>query len=437
MSKPVWSRMDFLQSIGLDKDVFQLPVAEQLFGYHDNDLAKKREIGLNSRNLSIPVAHEGRHLHDQLRDNRVAIVFGEPGAGKTTLRHATEIASRYSTYKTYSLVSSYTLNETYKTGSIDTHYCRIAESMTADLLIQVIENVDSLNPATPEHIEALAKIVCWFSRHLYRFIRRLVQDLEKLKVEEDVDLRENWRSIGRIPLFPVYATDKRIQLIENLAEKLNERALGSAQDNQPPTDSIKALQEVMAVARLWGFTDIYLLVDGIDVRKRKSAEMHKLLQPLLQQAEQHRHKDNLFLKFFIPTIPDATAWQEVILSELGDTCDPFVVELNWNDDALMRMLKARFRQAGSRQVSLDVFTSPDRRLFFDPPRTLDDIALLIANHHPRRFLQFINNLIDVHVARATDNAKHVTADEVEDALGNQTPEQAVQEQLFIMELGRL
>jgi len=114
--------------------------------------------------------------------------------------------------------------------------------------------------------------------------------------------------------------------------------------------------------------------------------MEARLQPLLERLPTW-HESGIDLKLFLPILlRDRTAGRISVRPCLEAT-------LEWNEEALRRLLIQRFRVAGSRRIGLEDRAGPGLR------GQLDTLILRSARGSPRRLLQIVNALLDAHLAR--------------------------------------
>ncbi len=142
--------------------------------------------------------------------------------------------------------------------------------------------------------------------------------------------------------------------------------------------------------------------------------MMPLIKPLLQEALSLAQKETYF-KYFLPK-----SLQEPIENFLNQPPDqnglqPLITTLIWDKPSLKRLLKARFRSAGSRRVSFNNLAPTLKE-------SLDDWLLNHAHGSPRRLLQLINALIDEHTyARSVEDIRWdipITQKEMANALNH-------------------
>jgi hypothetical protein len=372
-------RQRFLEMIGLSHDPFARPVAEQELN--------SREQQAYFYQYFVPVSSfptEGQTVFQDLRAARHSFIYGDPGSGKTALRIALELNTR--------TVRDRTLAVTYTLGDIRAHeftaaehWPRLARSIAIDLLPQIIEqfNPNELEP-TPDHLAALQRQARLGSRPLRRLLEEMLEELE-LKAPHRADSRR--RGEGKLAL-PYTSPGDALELL-NLC-------LQSSKSSKPDPIGRQAIEESVRTARLWGFEHVLVLVDDLDIHGRSVDDMVSLMMPLIESLPDWSARA-VFFKCFLPnTIQPKLSAR---LSAIGLHPPVFEARISWDDDALRQLLAQRFRTSGSRHTHLDMLAGPELK------GQLEALVLNEAAGSPRRLLQVINELIDIHSSSATQQPR--------------------------------
>ncbi|MEK7786350.1 MAG: ATP-binding protein, partial [Chloroflexota bacterium] len=325
-------------------------------------------------------AATGWPLRDALQESRSAFVFGPPGSGKTTLRYTLEADCRAQSRRT--LVVTYELSH-HIPGVLtaDEHWRHLAEELAVDLFIQVIEQFNALSvPPTEAQRHAWRDQMARAWPRLQR-VARLVLDETDLKG----GLESFWRMLGRPAINYIEPSTQLRDLLRGCLPPDN------AEITRPETGE-EAFLTGLHAARLWGFRQVFVLVDGVDASRRDTEHMVALIEPLLKALAVWQAQ-GVFFKFFLPF-----ELQETIVNRLGAPLErlpfsPFETIMTWSEDALRQLLAQRFRSAGSYRTGFDELA--DARL----ARQLDDALVQAASGSPRRLLQVVNGLIDAHAGR--------------------------------------
>lgn len=363
-----------LETLKLSHDPFATPVAEQ-------ELHRRGQSTHFFSYYTDPApAAAGWPLRDALQESRSAFVFGPPGSGKTTLRYTLEADCRAQSRRT--LVVSYELSHHIpKPLTPDEHWRQLAEELAVDLFIQVIEQFNALNtPPTEAQRHAWRDQMARVWPRLQR-VARLILDETDLKG----GLESFWRMLGRPAISYIEPSTQLRELLHSCLP------LDNAEITRPETGE-EALLTGLHAARLWGFRQMFVLVDGVDASHRDTEYMVALVEPLLKTLASW-HSQSIFFKFFLPV-----ELQEAMPARLGAPLgrlpfSPFETIMTWSDDALQQLLAQRFRSAGSYRTGFDELA--DTRL----AGQLDGALVQAASGSPRRLLQVVNSLIDAHAGR--------------------------------------
>jgi hypothetical protein len=379
-SKSPYTREQFLQTLGLEFDPFQLPVSEQELAFTN----KPQSIGDNrSLQYFVPPAQlspAGDSLLQALRQPGLGLVYGEYGMGKTSLRLALEAKCRREPDGT--LITSYLFGpSTRQRVSFAEHRRQMTKEMAIDAFVQIVEQFQpGKTILTPGRVEAMARLLGAGGPHLKRLAYRIADN----RILEDGDgLEVYWHLVKRFAVRHVAADPALSEFIQRSLQVLEN-------SGTPPTNEWPVC---LNAVKTWGFDRIFVLVDGVDNRQSSPRQIRALLRPLMERVSSFA-EESISLKLFVP----------VVLKELLDqfqnenpgwfaATDVSSVVLGWKKEALRQLLAARFRAGGSRRVGLDDLASTEFK------QSLDELILDTAQGSPRQLLQLVSRLIDVYVSR--------------------------------------
>lgn len=359
-------RSDFLQRHGFNHDPFETPVAEQ-------ELERLWQIFYS---YYTPFSGPA-NLLQELRQSSHASVFGTPGQGKSTLRLTLEAECR--TVLDGTLAVTYLIGEDIlKPLSLDEHGARLTLALARDLLVAILEQFNPLNPPpSVEQIKALQTLLVLGGPLLARWLDILTSPL----VEADSlwGLSRYWPHVGKAPVRYVENSPALQILLKNLKS--------SPRDWSGRLATWETFWQGLEVGQAWGFKRILVLVDGVDSRNRTKEIMLALLEPLLQQLAAAEEK-HLFFKFFLPA-----NLKELFESRCSSLYPHhiFCIMMRWDIESLRRLLVQRLRAA-----------APNRRYtsfnhLAEKGLDLEQNVLQAAAGSPRRLLNIVNTLIDVHL----------------------------------------
>ncbi|OQY31376.1 MAG: hypothetical protein B6I38_05890 [Anaerolineaceae bacterium 4572_5.1] len=365
-----------LETLGLSHDPFAGPVAEQELHHSD-----KEPFFFDY--FTNPQSFESNEaLWKTLRARRNGFIFGPPGSGKTTLRYALE--AEYRAVYDRTLVVTYELSQKINhPPAADKHWENLARELAIDFFIQAVERLNEMSAPTDAQLKALQGQMALVWPRLRRTIELLLND--------DFSAKENglaalWPRLNRPAVRYIHPTDKITSII---------KACMPSKEASPPSLSGKALLEAgLAAAKIWGFEQIFVLVDGVDAHERQAERMRALIAPLLDNIANWQ-MSNLFFYFFLsselqPLIPQSFC--ESLNNSL--THPLFYYIIKWDEDTLAQLLHQRFRAADSRISGFDALAAPE----WDG--RLEACLIAAAEHSPRCLLEIVSDLIDAHAQNA-------------------------------------
>lgn len=379
-------RRSLLHKLGFTWDPFAIPVTEQesLLGHA---AASSPEKELSKVPASAVLAcfvpptnsvHPAQPVLYDLHKPQPAFVFGEPGQGKTHLRLIFEAQCRR--LEDPSLVVLYELGPDFdRTMRTEDHWQKLSRQLAIDLLIQIVERFQpGVDVVSDEQIDVLGKQIRVGGRPLQRLVERII---EEPAPEGSMGLAHRWPSVGRLAVRHVAKSDELIRLLRVALMKSEEVG------ERPFVSGWPHFLSGIEAARLWGFQQIFVLIDNVDNWQRKTGEMLRLVQPLVAETVVLQAQE-VYCKFFLPETlrsPLETIWHTD--AQLHNT-EAFFITLQWQEKELKKLLLARFRASGSRRkgfadLSTDEFAE-----------SLDDLLIRQAQGSPRELLKLASRLIN-------------------------------------------
>jgi hypothetical protein len=362
------ARASFLAALSLSRDPFAWASAEQelqasIYGAEPERLQSEL-IPIFFEYFTpppIPIP-EGRTLLGVLRDPGPACIYGERGSGKTMLRLALEAYIRL--FPENTLVISHPLRED------DPQI--LARDLAIDLFIQLMEQERWSAFLSPETKVPLLHALLPAAPAIARVIARFLRDPSP---EHPMGDALRWPALGRPVVRPLRLSPEARSFLEAL------RLDPEAGLPLPPDPEIG-----FEAARIAGFQRVLILIDDVDFGDRTPEAMEVRLQPLLERLPAW-HRSGIDLKLFLPvSIRDRIAGRITVRPYLEAI-------LEWDEEALRRLLIQRFQAAGSRRIGLEDRAEPGLR------EHLDALILRSARGSPRRLLQIVSALLDAHLAR--------------------------------------
>ncbi len=395
-------RSAFLRKLGFKWDPFVVPVTEQEFSLAyapsrvaRHELNKVPESAVLS--CFVPPKNSVHPTHPilyDLRQPQPAFVFGQPGQGKTHLRLIFEAQCRG--LEDPSLVVLYEIGPDFNQDmTLTDHWLKLSRQLAIDLFIQIVERFQSgKHIVTDEQIKVLGEQIRVGGRPLQRLIERIIVEPTP---DGSMGLAHRGPSVGRLAVRHVTKSDELIHLLQLVLTK-------SEEEEERPFDSAwSQLLSGIEAAEIWGFPQIFVLVDNVDNWQHETDGMLRLVQPLVEETIALQGHE-VYCKFFLPEVlrsPLESIWHTN--DHLRHT-EAFFITLTWDQTELKKLLLARFRASGSRRkgftdLSTDDFTKP-----------LDDLLIQQSQGSPRELLELASRLInETAVANQTKKEEQVLA----------------------------
>lgn len=405
-------RQRYLRYSGFKYDTFAQPNAEQEYGFSDRDTLQIPPLddqALVPQPDDIPPvfprayyvdprysARREGSVFDELRAGDHALIYGEPGAGKSTLRLAVETYARafpdgtlVVTYEPGRAVESevaqaMAADQGAGSAATDAHLRLLAAALAVDLFIQIIEQFGFRRELPSERQnDALCYLITTIEPRLKAVLQRLMRG------EEPTDLwgfAWLWRRLDRPVVRPVVPTPQMRDWFRALRRH-------GQKPKEAPADGAALWQLALDTARLWGFGRVLVMFDGLDTYWRQPPDMLRLLDPLLGLLPAFAAQD-VYLKAFLPLELQAHVAQRLPARGMaGD--EVRVIVLSWTAERLRALVQTRYRAARSRRLSLgDLVDEADSELY----ERIDDLLVEQARGNPRRLLLILHELVEAHIA---------------------------------------
>ncbi len=371
-------RIYLLETLGLSHDPFAGPVAEQ-------ELHRSERDPHFFDYYTDPQEPKSNKLLPQvLREARGAFIFGQPGSGKTTLRYTLEAECR--AVRDGTLVVTYELSSKMdQLPAAQEHWASLAAELAIDLFIQVIEQFNTLPAPTDvqkQHLQTQMALV-W-----PRLRRTVYLILEDDFSDRNHGLASLWPRLNRPATRYIAPSPKIINLIKSCIPPETDILRREVEK----TSAESQLEAGLAAANVWGFKQIFVLVDGLDAHERKEENMLGLIAPLLENLTRWRAKD-MFFYFFL------THEMQPVLKDYEEKRPDLPLNfhtIKWDETTLAELLHQRLWAAGSRVPGFNALAASSLG------NKLEDYLVRTAHDSPRRLLRLVSALIDAHAQNEPD-----------------------------------
>lgn len=371
-------RERFLRYTGLQRDVFAHPVAELEYS-----LSSRSKPSFSPLSFFVDPAHADQaqdSIFQDLRRQQHTFVFGRPGDGKTTTCLALEAHVRAQPEQT--LIVTYAPGRTDNPPTLDGHLAKLVGQVAIALFVQIVEQFAFLtqDPGKRQR-DGLLWLLPFGGQPLARVLGLLAHGDEPAATWGFAEL---WRYLNRPIVRPVIRSERLRQWLIDLEKQCS---LAVATPAIPPPERWR---KAIGVVKSWGYKQLYITVDGVDVWQRTADAMMVILDGLLGNAAQFESED-VFLKGFFPL--ELKQAVETAMATVVPAAHWYSLTLEWSTTQLTELLYARFRAGGSGRLGLDDLVEPELE------QQIDDALIAEAYGSPRRLLTRIDQLINIHVSR--------------------------------------
>lgn len=374
-------------TLGLNHDPFAFASAELELQ------ANSEDPPFFSYFVDLPIQSNQGSLLETLKQPGDAIVYGAAGSGKTTFRYALEAQCRAHTE--HILVVSQPVGKgepnSNKSASIPVpSLSTFIEALATDLFVQTLEQFDTLSPLLD--LELTTELSYFWHQHIPHFHRNVERHLhQEQPIHVSAGISIWWRTWKRHVIRYTPSTPARTQFLEQIL------ALGK-KTKKTTTLNPEALEQGGNLARQLGYRHIYYLIDVADNPQFNVQQLMEQFQDMASWSAIITNKIAFSLKVFLPerlkhVIENhPIGWPNPLISP------SFSAIILWQDTQLLQTLIAnRFRSAGSWIQGIEVLLSQE--IATELPQKLIETA----HHSPRRLLQIINLLINIHADREPDD----------------------------------
>lgn len=374
-----------LQTLGLDHDPFAFSTAEL-------------ELQVNSTDppfltyfVDLPADASEDSLLDNLKQPGHAIVYGAAGSGKTTLRYALEAHSRAMVNRI--LVVSQPLGKGNPEATTSSNYLpSFLEAFAIDLFVQVLEQFENL-PQQPD-AALINNLSCFWQRFIPNFRRTVERQLLQTSKPADTPTGISpiwWRTWKRVVVQYTPWTQARRRFIEAVL------AVEGGKGETAVAD-LQAIRHGSELAHRLGYEHIHYLLDVADTPQLDIPRLMKQLRVMEEWETAVSPPITLSFKLFLPERLQKNIQFTHTQLPAGLISPSFSAIISWKDPELLKALIAnRFRSAGSWIRGLEVLSSQEIA------SELPDKLIEVAANSPRRLLQIIHMLLNIHASHAPDD----------------------------------
>ena len=380
------------QTLGLDLDPFAYASTELELQVNRDDPPFLTYF------VDMPVADSDLSLLETLKQPGHAVVYGAAGSGKTMLRYALEAQCRGLAERIL-IVSQPMGKGGPKTADTSPSLSAFVEAFAIDLFVQTLEQFDSLsNPPDPQLV---ANLSYFWHTYIPNFHRNVERHLRQGQPKDaPTGISTWWRTWKRIVVRYTPLTAARVRFLTDvLAVGDGMEEWGTAVVNQ------NTIQQAIHLANQLGYKHIYYLIDVADSPQLNPTKLLDQIHETENWLPFVGNKIPISLKLFLPERLQMLIQNSPTLLPQALISPSFSAILSWkNPELLKALIGNRFRWAGSWIRGIEVLASQE--IAVELPTTL----IKSAHHSPRRLLQIVNQLIQVHANRAPNDPAFTTAD---------------------------
>lgn len=321
-------------------------------------------------------------LLDRLRMETINFVFADYGMGKTATRLALEYLLRSTPDASPTLCVRYTPHVDRKvmgtTEQLRQHHLRaIAQEMTIDLLIQLLERLAERPLGDKQHLTPAYQAA--LRRQVQALPPRMWWSLQAAAHDEPVD--------GTI--WPRERPVVRRNFVNSTWQAVVKQMAAAVPRTRQPVPWEATLADV----RELGFKTVYLLIDAVDESEVNPDDIYAMVIPLLEAMREFRD-ESVFLKWFLPMQLQKPIRERYIDSTDGLTGQIAIDTIQGvSPIKLQAIVDERFQAASTSNESLpglDWFISPDLG------ESIQHRLVEMAKGSPRRIIDLVSRFLDFH-----------------------------------------
>lgn len=335
----------------------------------------------------MPVDASEDSILDNLKQPGHAIVYGAAGSGKTTLRYALEAHIR--TMVNRILVVSQPLGKgSPEAAARSTHVSAFLEAFAIDLFVQVLEQFENLSKLPDADL--IHDLGCFWQSYIPNFRRTVKRQLVQAQKPADSLTGISpiwWRTWKRVVVKYTPWTQARRQFIEAV--------LAVETKGEITVASLQTINYGSELAYRLGYQHIYYLVDVAETLQLDIPRLMEQLQVMGKWETAVVPPITLSFKLFLPERLQETLKDPQCRLATSLIFPSFSAIISWKDPELLKALIAnRFRSAGSWIRGFEVLSSQEI------VAELPDKLIEVADCSPRRLLQIVRLLLNIHAAHA-------------------------------------
>ncbi|MCA9935184.1 MAG: hypothetical protein KC415_14720, partial [Anaerolineales bacterium] len=366
------------RTLGLEHDPFAYATAELELQINSDDPPFLTYF------VDLPAAKGQGSLLENLQQSGHAVVYGDIGSGKTTLRYALEAQCRGLAQQV--LIVSQELGKGEPgTAVIAPTLQTFTQALATDLFVQTIERFDTL-PSVPDAKLTTALSHYWH-QHIPNFHRSLRRHLRQGQSPDvPTGISPWWRTWKRVVVRYTPLTKARKQFLQQVLD-VGER------EKREVVEETAVLQQGIILAQQLGFQQLYYLLDAADTPQFDINSLLTHLHQISKLLPEFPTQIPISLKLFLPKRIKSKS--QHFFSQPDNTLisPSFSALIKWNYSLLHALIENRFRSAGSWIRGIEVLTSQES------PVDLESELIQSAQQSPRRLIQILSSLINIHVNR--------------------------------------